>query len=59
MNNLFIQGVLFDWDKIDNDSYLKKIEAFRGVDKLEFANPITFLSEKMEVESQHYLKQLQ
>lgn len=32
MNNQFIQGVLFDWDKIDNDSYLKKIEAFRNVE---------------------------
>lgn len=42
MNNLFVRGVLFDWDKIDNDSYLKKIDAFRGVEKLEFANPITF-----------------
>lgn len=42
MNNLFIQGVLFDWDKIDNDSYLKKIEAFRGVEKIEFTNSITF-----------------
>lgn len=42
MNNQFIQGVLFDWDKIDNDSYLKKIEAFRNVEKLEFTNPITF-----------------
>ena len=28
MNNQFIQGVTFDWDRIDNDSYLKRIEAF-------------------------------
>lgn len=42
MNRQFIQGVSFDWDKIDNDSYLKKIEAFHGVEKLEFTNPITF-----------------
>ena len=42
MNNQFIQRVLFDWDKIDHDSYLKKIEAFRGVEKLEFTNSITF-----------------
>ena len=42
MNNQFIQGVLFNWDKIDNDSYLKKIEAFRGIEKLEFTNSITF-----------------
>ena len=30
MNNQFIQGVTFDWDRIDNDSYLKRIEAFGG-----------------------------
>ena len=42
MNDQFIQGVLFEWDKIDNDSYLKQIEAFQGIDKIEFTNPITF-----------------
>ena len=42
MNDQFIQGVLFDWNKIDDDSYLKKIEAFHGIEKLEFKNPITF-----------------
>ena len=30
MNDQFIQGVIFDWDRIDNDSYLKRIEAFWG-----------------------------
>ena len=33
MNDQFIHGVIFDWDRIDNDSYLKKIEAFKGVEK--------------------------
>ena len=28
MNDQFIHGVIFDWDRIDNDSYLKRIEAF-------------------------------
>ena len=42
MNNQFIQGVMFDWDKIDDDSYLKKIEAFKGIERLEFHNSITF-----------------
>ena len=42
MKNQFIQGVIFDWDRIDNDSYLKKIEAFQGVKKLDFNKPITF-----------------
>lgn len=31
MNEQFIQGVIFDWNRIDNNSYLKKIEAFKGV----------------------------
>ena len=26
MNDQFIQGVIFDWNKIDNDSYLKQIK---------------------------------
>ena len=33
MNDQFIHGVIFDWDRIDNDSYLKRIEAFKGVEK--------------------------
>ena len=42
MNDQFIQGVIFDWDKIDKDSYLKGIRAFKGVEKLDFNKPITF-----------------
>ena len=42
MNEQFIQGVIFDWNRIDNNSYLKKIEAFRGVEKLDFNKSITF-----------------
>ena len=42
MNDQFIQGVIFDWDKIDKDSYLKEIRAFKGVEKLVFNKPITF-----------------
>ncbi len=41
MNNQFIQGVTFDWDRIDNDSYLKGIEAFKGIKKLDFNKPVT------------------
>ncbi len=29
MNDQFIQGVIFDWNKIDDDSYLKQIEALK------------------------------
>lgn len=42
MNDQFIHGVIFDWDRIDNDSYLKGIEAFKGVEKLDFNKAITF-----------------
>ena len=42
MNNQFIQGVMFDWNRIDNDSYLKSIEAFKGIEKLDFNKSITF-----------------
>ena len=42
MNDQFIQGIIFDWDKIDNDSYLKQIEALKDVEKLEFKNSINF-----------------
>lgn len=42
MNNQFVQGVTFDWSKINDNSYLKTIEAFQSIDKLEFHNSITF-----------------
>ena len=42
MNSQFIQGILFEWNKIDDDSYLKKIEAFKDIEELEFKNPIIF-----------------
>ena len=42
MNEQFIQGVIFDWEKTDNDSYLKRIEAFKGIEKLDFNKSITF-----------------
>ena len=31
-----------DRDRIDNDSYVKRIEAFGGVKKLDFNKPVTF-----------------
>ena len=41
MNDLFIRAVLFDWDKVD-DSYLRNIEALKGIERLDFHKPITF-----------------
>lgn len=42
MNNQFIQSVLIDWDKVNQHSYLRQIEAIKGLEKLEFSKPITF-----------------
>ena len=42
MNDQFLQGVIFDWNRIDNDSYLNRIKAFKGIEKLVFNKPITF-----------------
>lgn len=42
MNQLFIQSVIFDRSKIDDDSYIRQIDAFNGIEKIEFKNPITF-----------------
>ena len=52
MNDQFIQGVIFDWNKIDDDSYLKQIEALKNIERIEFQS-ISSL-EKMEVESPPY-----
>ena len=35
MDELFIHGVRFEWDKIRDDSYLKNIEAFKGISLLD------------------------
>ena len=58
MNNQFIQRVIFDWNRIDNDSYLKRIKAFKGIQKLDFKKQSPFLSEKMAVVNQLYWRHL-
>ena len=58
MNDQFLQGVIFDWNRIDNDSYLKRIKAFKGIKKLDFNKAITFWSEKMAVVNQLYWRHL-
>ena len=40
MNHQFIQSVLFDWDKISDESYLTNIEALYKVEKIDFMKPI-------------------
>lgn len=42
MNDQFIQGILFEWDKVNKNSYLRKIEALQGLKELDFTNSITF-----------------
>lgn len=42
MNDQFIRGITIDWEKIDKYSYLRKIKALKGLDRLEFTKPITF-----------------
>ncbi len=44
MNNQFIRSVLIDWSKIDENSYLRDIDAIRGLERLEFSRPITFFA---------------
>lgn len=41
MNNLFIQGVLFDWNEIEPNSYIRDIKSLRDVEKIEFQSPVT------------------
>lgn len=42
MNDQFIQGITIDWNKIEEHSYLRDIEAIKGLERLEFTRPITF-----------------
>ena len=44
MNDRFIQSVIFNWDKIDDNSYLKEIAAFDGIRQLDFNSPVTFFA---------------
>lgn len=52
MNEQFIQGVIFDWNRIDNNSYLKKIEVLEVLKNLISINQSLFLLEKMAVVNQ-------
>ena len=31
MNTQFIQGIQFDWNNLDEDSYVRDIQAFQGI----------------------------
>ena len=42
LNTQLINGVMIDWDKIDQSSYLFDIIAISGVEHISFTHPITF-----------------
>lgn len=42
MNVQFIQNIFIDWEKIEKNSYLRRIEAIYNIERLEFTKPITF-----------------
>ena len=42
LNSLLINGVMIDWNKIDQSSYLRDIDAISGVDHITFTQPVTF-----------------
>ncbi len=42
MNSLLLRSIKIDWNKIEPDSYIREIEAFRGVNEIEFDSAVTF-----------------
>ena len=39
---MFIESALIDWSEIDERSYLRRIDALRGVERISFNKPVTF-----------------
>ncbi len=44
VRNLLINGLSIDWDRIAPDSYIKKIEAIKELEELEFHKPVTIFA---------------
>jgi predicted ATPase len=42
LNNLLINSVMINWDKISRESYLRDIPAISGTDRIDFTHPVTF-----------------
>ena len=43
MNELYIQSLSIDWNRIEENSYLRKIDALKGLEELIFEKNIAFL----------------
>ena len=41
---MFIKDISIDWDKIEENSYLRHIEAFQGVERIRFSRSVTFFA---------------
>lgn len=42
MNNLFIQSISINWNRVGRNSYVREIEAIRKMGQMVFTSPITF-----------------
>ena len=42
MNTQLLTAIEIDWNRIGKESYLRRIEALRGLDRVEFTAPVTF-----------------
>lgn len=42
MNNKFIHSIKIDWSKVEEDSYLKKIDSISEISQLSFTNNVTY-----------------
>ena len=39
---LHIKGISINWDKVEQDSYLREIDSIAGVRQMSFNKPVTF-----------------
>ncbi len=44
MSSLLVNGVMIDWGKIEEGSYLRRISALSGLDHIAFTKPVTFFA---------------
>lgn len=57
MNDLFIQGLTIDWNRVRPYNYVRQIPAISGIDTLHSISPLRSLLAKMEVENLRFWKQ--